>query len=156
MRAVTKINIGRTRFVPFDEGARARARKCVTCLVVVLEISLGFDNYAGAFPPDQLSSDKLTCASNRVASEKSCPNNSASHSWNRVAAANRLQAKLLETLCLVINRDLHFTSHRFSVSERRNEFRFAHVLEGGIAESEKWRQLAQEREILQIPGCVDF
>src|ERR1700704_3820407 len=47
--------------------------------------------------------------------------------------------KLLETLCLVINWDLHFTSYRFSVSERRNEFRFAHVLEGGIAESEKWR-----------------
>ncbi len=148
VRAVTKIDIGGAGFVSFDERACGPTRKSVAGFVVLGQVGFGFDNFPGAFPADQLSSYELAGTSNRIASEKSCPNDSVSHTCSCVALADRWKGKVLKTLCLVINRDLHFTSHRLSIPERRNKFRFTHILEGGIAKSEKWRLLAQDFEIL--------
>ncbi len=148
VRAVTKINISRAGIVSLHERAGRWTRESVAGFVVLGQVGFGFDNFPGAFPPDQLSSYELTGASNRIASEKSCPNDSVSHTCSCVALADRWKGKVLKTLCLVINRDLHFTSHRLSIPERRNKFRLTHILEGGIAESEKWRLFAEEFEIL--------
>jgi hypothetical protein len=64
--------------------------------------------------------------------------------------------KALEILYVEINRQLHVTRYRFSIAERRNKFRFAHIFECSVTESEKWRLLAHELEILQIASCIYF
>jgi hypothetical protein len=56
----------------------------VASFVVLSQIRLGFDNYSGAFPPNQLSSDQFAGASDRVPPEKSRSNNSTSHVWSWV------------------------------------------------------------------------
>jgi hypothetical protein len=70
----------------------------VAGFIVLSQIRLRLDNYPGAFPPDHLRSDKFTCTSNRVTSEESCPNNSASHTWSWVATANRFKAEAVRSL----------------------------------------------------------
>src|SRR5207302_11499784 len=68
--------------------------------------------------------------------------------WRFTPAAASLETGgLLKPWRLVINRELHVTRHRFSIAERRDKFRFAHIFECSVAESEKWRLLAHELEI---------
>jgi hypothetical protein len=93
VRAVTKIDIGGAGSVSFDERARGRTRKCVAGFVVLRQICLGFDNCSGAFSPDQLRSHKFAGASDRIASEKSCPNDSDFHLPPQSAVSSRLKAK---------------------------------------------------------------
>jgi hypothetical protein len=79
VRSVTKIDIGGAGFVSFDERACGRTRKSVAGFVVLRQVGFGFDNFSGAFVPDQLSSYQFTGTSNRIAPEESGPNDSASH-----------------------------------------------------------------------------
>src|SRR5438270_4459983 len=67
-----------------------------------------------------------------------------------------MERKLLKPLRLVINRDLHVTSHRFSIPEGGNKFRPAEIRECSLAKSEKWRLFAQDFHTLQITGRVYF
>jgi len=154
VRAVTEINISCARFVSFDERARARTRGRMAGFVVLRQIRLDFDNFSRAISPDQLSSHQFPGARNRVASEKSCPNDSVSHLATTSPA--RSIEKELKPFRLVINRDLHVRRHRLSLAECRNKFRFAQIVEGGIAKSKKRRLLAQDFEVPQTAGCIYF
>jgi hypothetical protein len=70
VNAVIEVNVNRSRLIPLDEGARARAGKRVASLVVQGEIRLRFHDNARAFSPDQLGPDKLSRADQRVALKK--------------------------------------------------------------------------------------
>jgi hypothetical protein len=144
MRAVTKINVGVAGFVLFDERTRAGTGKSVAGFIVLRQIRFGLDNSTGAASPNQPGSDQLARAGDRISAKERPPNDPASHGLNEEG----IDSRELEALGVEINRHLHIAGHGFPISKRRNEFSFAHVLEGSIAKSEKWRLLAQDFEIL--------
>ena len=79
VRAVTEINIGRSRLVSFDECARARTRESVTSLVIFRQIRFGLDNFAGTTSPNQVGSNQLARTSDRVSTKEGRSNDPASH-----------------------------------------------------------------------------
>ena len=79
MRAVAKVNVSRACLILLNERARARARKGVTCFVVFGQVRFSLDNDAGAAAPNDFRADELTCADDRIATEKLCSNNSILH-----------------------------------------------------------------------------
>jgi len=68
--AVIHIDVNRARDIALDEGPRARPRKGVASLVVQTEIRLGLHDDAGAFSPDEMSTDEFPRADQRITLEK--------------------------------------------------------------------------------------
>jgi hypothetical protein len=79
VRAVAEINVGYSRFIPFDKRARALTRESVTSFVILCQIRFGLDNFAGTPSPNQLGSDQLSRTSDRVSTKEGRSNDPASH-----------------------------------------------------------------------------
>src|ERR1700756_3183523 len=70
MVAVTKVNVGGTRFVPLDKTTRTWPRKSVRGFVVDRRIRFHLDDDSGAIAPDQFRADEVACATDRIALKK--------------------------------------------------------------------------------------
>jgi len=70
MDSIIEVNVQGSRGVSLNESTRAAPEKGVTGSVAMFRVSLGFDNDAGSLAPDQLTSDKGSRASQRIAFEK--------------------------------------------------------------------------------------
>src|SRR5437588_12705180 len=132
MRAVTKINVGRTGLVSLQERARARPGKCVTGLVVLGEVRFGFDNRSPATSPNQLGADELTRAGDRISPEKRSGNDATFH--NSAVCSVRTNAGL-KRFIVEINRQFHVARHRFAIAKSRDESRLGEVGKRGLAET---------------------
>src|SRR5216110_1122720 len=68
--AVTKVNVGGTRFVPLDKTARTWPRKSVRGFIVDRRVCFHLDDDPSAIAPNQFSADEFARATERIKLKK--------------------------------------------------------------------------------------
>src|SRR6516225_4526305 len=79
MVAITKVNVGGTRFVPLDEAARTWPRKSMRGFVIDRRICFYLDDDPRAIAPNQFCADEFARTCVRITLKKPSSKHPASH-----------------------------------------------------------------------------